>query len=200
MTQESGKAGYRPEAVWLYSDGIYRWVYERDLARSRFETNYVLRVIMLVFGLSWAVFMGIMLAMDMGSSGPMVFAITTGVCLGGGLITVGIIRAAHVATARARGVEVIGFAMSDVGLRQIHYEGAQGAEEVAERLMLATGNDAMQPGGFGVTRFDSVRRMDLHPKEDLIDLTLKGNYKCRVYVPRDDFDFVRDFIGEHIKK
>jgi len=203
---ENGSGGPRPEAVWLYSDGTYRWVYEKDLLRNRFETNYVVKVIMLVFGLSWLVFMGIMLTVDMGRSGPMTFAITTGICLGGGLITVGILRLAHIAAARYRGgVEVIGFAMNRDGLRQIHYEGTQSAGEVIDRLALATppgsapGEGPARPNGFGVTLFADVRRMNLHPKYDLIDLTLKGNYKCRVYVRKEDFDFVRDYIGERIR-
>jgi len=155
---EHGSEGGRPEAVWLYSDGTYRWAYERDLVRNRFETDYVLKVIMLVFGLSWLVFMGIMLTVDMGRSGPMTFAITTGICLGGGLITVGILRLAHIASARYRGgVEVIGFAMNGEGLRQIHYEGATSTGEVIDRLALATppgsiqGAGPAQPNGFGVT-------------------------------------------------
>lgn len=203
---ENRSGGPRPEAVWLYSDGTYRWVYEKDLLRNRFETNYVVKVIMLVFGLSWLVFMGIMLTVDMGRSGPMTFAITTGICLGGGLITVGILRLAHIAAARYRGgVEVIGFAMNGDGLRQIHYEGATSTGEVIDRLALAPppgsapGEGPARPNGFGVTLFADVRRMNLHPKYDLIDLTLKGNYKCRVYVRKEDFDFVRDYIGERIR-
>ena len=206
LSVENGSEGGRLESVWLYSDGTYRWAYERDLVRNRFETNYVLRVIMLVFGLSWAVFMGIMLTVDMGRSGPMVFGITTGICLGGGLVTVGILRLAHIASARYRGgVEVIGFAMNEEGLRQIHYEGTQSAGEVMDRLALATppgsirGVGQTQPNGFGVTLFSDVRRMELHSKYDLIDLTLKGNYKCRVYVRKEDFDFVRDYIGQRIR-
>jgi len=203
---EHGSEGGRPEAVWLYSDGTYRWAYERDMVQNRFETDYVLKVIMLVFGLSWAVLMGIMLAMGIGRSSLTTFAIITGICLGGGLITVGILRLAHVASARYRGgVEVIGFAMNGEGLRQIHYEGATSTGEVIDRLALATppgsiqGAGPAQPNGFGVTLFADVRRMGLHPKYDLIDLTLKGNYKCRVYVRKEDFDFVRDYIGERIK-
>jgi hypothetical protein len=176
------------------------------MLRNQFETNYVVKVIMLVFGLSWLVFMGIMLTVDMGRSGPMVFGITTGICLGGGLVTVGILRLAHIASARYRGgVEVIGFAMNEEGLRQIHYEGTQSAGEVMDRLALATppgsirGVGQTQPNGFGVTLFSDVRRMELHPKYDLIDLILKGNYKCRVYVRKEDFDFVRDYIGQRIR-
>jgi uncharacterized BrkB/YihY/UPF0761 family membrane protein len=47
----NGEAGYRPQAVWQYSDGVYRWIYEKDLYRNRFETDYVLKVMALVFGL-----------------------------------------------------------------------------------------------------------------------------------------------------
>jgi len=194
------EAGFRPESVWLYSDGLYRWIYVRDLYKSRFETNYVLKIMMLVFGLSWVAMVGAMLVAGVGGDGALMgLGIVTAICLGGGLLTVGIIRAAHLASARYRGgAEVIGFAMKGDGLRQIHYEGAQTAGEVADRLMLVDG--AMQQGGFGVTLFRDVRRMDLHPNEDLIDLTLKGNYKCRVYVQKEDFDFVRDYIREHTPK
>lgn len=204
--QNGEQGGYSPQAVWLYSDGMYHWIYERNLYTSRFETNYVVKIMALVFSLSWLVMAVTMLAVGAGGGNVwMGFGIVTAVCLGGGLLTVGILRVASLATAKSRGgVEVIGFTMNDDGLRQFHYEGVRTAEEVAERMMLAAGNaraeDVMQPGGFGVTLFRDVRRMDLHPGQDLIDLTLKGNYKCRVYVRKEDFDFVRDFIGAHIGK
>jgi hypothetical protein len=57
---ETGKreGTYRPQAVWLYSDGMFHWIYEKDLYKNRFETNYVLRIMILVFVLSWLLMMG----------------------------------------------------------------------------------------------------------------------------------------------
>lgn len=206
MESGNGKNGYRPQAVWLYSDGMYHWIYEKDLYRNRFETNYVLRVIALVFVLSWLLMMGALLGMGVDSrNGMMVFGIITAICLGGGLLTVGIVKLVHFSSARNRnGVEVIAFGMNDDGLRQIHYDDAQRAEDVVERMLLTAsatqGENPMKPGGFGVTLFRDVRRMALHPKDDLIDLTLKGNYKCRVYVRSEDFDFVRDYIRQRVRE
>ena len=65
--------------VWLYSDGCCRWVYERDLRRKRFETRYVLRLVILVFALGGA------LLAPLGFMDGSAFAIITGIGLGGGL-------------------------------------------------------------------------------------------------------------------
>ena len=197
----NGEAGYRSQAVWQYSDGVYRWIYEKDLYRNRFETDYVLKIMALVFGLSWVLMGGVMLAIG---AGALPFAIVTAICLGGGLLTVGIVRLVHFSSARSRnGVEVIAFGMNDDGLSQIHYDDARKAEDVVERMLLTAsatqGENPMKAGGYGVTLFRDVRRMALHPKDDLIDLTLKGNYKCRVYVRPEDFVFVREYIRQRIR-
>ena len=197
----NGEAGYRSQAVWQYSDGVYRWIYEKDLYRNRFETDYVLKIMGLVFGLSWVLMGGVMLAIG---AGALPFAIVTAICLGGGLLTVGIVRLVHFSSARSRnGVEVIAFGMNDDGLSQIHYDDARKAEDVVERMLLTAsatqGENPMKAGGYGVTLFRDVRRMALHPKDDLIDLTLKGNYKCRVYVRPEDFVFVREYIRRRIR-
>lgn len=205
MENGNGKNGYRPQAVWLYSDGMYHWIYEKDLYSNRFETNYVLKVVILVFGLSWLLMMGVLLGVAADPrNGMMAFGIITAICLGGGLLTVGIVKLVYLSSARNRnGVEVIAFGMNDDGLRQIHYDDARKAEDVAERMLLTAsatqGENPMKTGGFGVTLFRDVRRMALHPKDDLIDLTLKGNYKCRVYVRPEDYGFVRDYIEQRIR-
>ena len=201
MENGNGEAGYRSQAVWQYSDGVYRWIYEKDLYRNRFETDYVLKIMALVFGLSWVLMGGVMLAIG---AGALPFAIVTAICLGGGLLTVGIVRLVHFSSARSRnGVEVIAFGMNDDGLSQIHYDDARKAEDVVERMLLTAsatqGENPMKAGGYGVTLFRDVRRMALHPKDDLIDLTLKGNYKCRVYVRPEDFVFVREYIRRRIR-
>jgi hypothetical protein len=205
---ETGKreGTYRPQAVWLYSDGMFHWIYEKDLYKNRFETNYVLRITILVFVLSWLLMMGVLLGVGVDpEDGLPAFGIITAVCLGGGLLTVGIVRLAHLSSARHRnGVEVIAFGMNDDGLRQFHYDDARKAEDAVERMLLAAsatqGAGLMKAGGLGVTLFRDVRRMGLHPKDDLIDLTLKGNDKCRVYVGPEDFGFVRDYIRQHIRE
>ena len=46
-----GKRSPDDGRVWLYSDGVYRWSYRRDLYENRFEHNYVLKIMALVFGL-----------------------------------------------------------------------------------------------------------------------------------------------------
>lgn len=204
MENDNREAGYRPEAVWLYSDGMYHWIYERDLHANRFETNYVLKVMGLVFGLSWVLMMGLLVGVgaEMKNS-LMAFAIITAVCLGGWLLTAGAVRLGHMMSANANGgVEVIAFGMNEDGLRQIRYEGVRKAEEAVDRMLLSAGSaqGVLKAGDAGVTLFRNVRRMGLHPRNDLIDLTLKGNDKCRVYVRSEDYDFVRDYIRQRIRK
>ena len=200
----SGRAVTHPEAVWLYSDGVYRWVYARDLTWNRFEANYVLRIVILIFAISWVTLTGICVVASRGAAAGMAFAITTGICLGGGLISAGVYRLANRAMADAQGgVDLIGFQMSEEGVRQTHSAGKLDANALMVKMLQDAGaiddGGQMRPGGFGVTRFQDVRRMNVHPRYDLIDLTLTGNYKCRVYVRPEDMDFVKDYIEKRIR-
>jgi len=213
MESRQGQNSHPANEVWLYSDGCYRWVYEKDLHGNRFEINYVLKIVILVFVLSWVLLAPIGYLAGEDHFAGMAFAITTGTCLGGGLLAVGIILLVQRLSANARGgTDVIGYEMNAEGLRQIHSPSAQRVNEQLGRMTLAagviTGNpqgvvvggQLMREGAAGVTRFDRVRRMQVLPRWDLIDLTLKGNYKCRVYVRPEDIDFVRDYIAEHIPR
>jgi len=195
-----------PKAVWLYSDGVYRWAYEKDLHRNRFEINYILKIVLLVFGLSWVLFAGMFLFMGMRDAG-MALAITTAICLGGGLLTVGIVLLVQHLSANARGgVDLVCFEMDETGLRQILSDKAMAVDQKLERMTaisgMISGNMAVAMRSQqivsgthpNITSYADVRRVSVHPKYDVIDVTLKGNYKCRVYVRPEDFDFVRTYI------
>ena len=195
--------------VWLYSDGVYRWSYQRDLYRNRFEHNYVLKIVGLVFGLSWALFVGMLLVMG-GDDMGWVYALVSAICLGGWLVTAGILLLVWRLSANARsGVDVVCFEMGEGGLRQVLSDQAQKADQALETMVtvsgLVSGNVAAASRGQDVvagthpniTSYADVRRIEMFPQYDLVDVTLKGNYKCRVYAHPEDLCFVRDYISAH---
>ena len=196
-----------PRAVWLYSDGVYRWAYERDLYKNRYETNYILKIVLLVFALTWAAILGMLLVLIGGVGGGMVVAITSGICLGGWLLTAAIVLLVQRLSAGSRGgVDVVRFEMGEQGLRQIR----SGASERADRAMetvtavsgLASGNayaalnsrEIVSGTHLDIVSYADVRSIKVCPKYDVIDVTLKGNYKCRVYARGKDLDFVKNYI------
>lgn len=210
MRSELGGAGTAPDprAVWLYSDGVYRWVYEKDLLRNRFEINYILKIVALVFGLTFVLIVGLLLAAGLENAG-MAYAIVTGICLGGGLLTVGIVLLVQRMSAKSRGgVDLVGFEMDDSGLRQIRSEKAEKVDSALEWMTAVSGlvshnvyattrsKDVVAGTHPDITNYADVRRIRTHPKYDVIDVTLKGNYKCRVYARGEDLTFVRDYIAE----
>ena len=195
-----------PREVWLYSDGVYRWAYEKDLYRNRFEINYLIRIVLLVFGLTFVLLAGTFLAAGLDNAGG-AFAIVAGICLGGGLLTAGIVLLVQRISARSRGgVDVVGFEMDESGLRQIRSEKAEKVDRALERMTAVSGlasrngYAAMQSSQIvadthpDIKSYADVRRVAVHPRYDVIDVTLKGNYKCRVYARGEDLNFVRDYI------
>ena len=210
MRSELGGAGTAPDprAVWLYSDGVYRWVYEKDLLKNRFEINYILKIVALVFGLSWVLIAGAFLFAGLRDAG-WAFALVTAICLGGGLLTVGIIMLVQRMSAKSRGgVDLVGFEMGDSGLRQIRSEKAEKVDSALERMTAVSGlishniyaatrsNDVVAGTHPDITSYADVRRIKTCPKYDVIDVTLKGNYKCRIFARGEDLNFVRDYIAE----
>ena len=210
MDSWENKVGKRPPddgRVWLYSDGVYRWSYRRDLYENRFEHNYVLKIMALVFGLTWVLFVGMLLVMGGGDMG-WVFALVTAICLGGWLVTAGVLLLVWRLSANARGgVDVVCFEMGEGGLRQILSDQAQKTDQALETMVtvsgLVSGNVAAATRGHDVvagthpniTSYGDIRRIRMYPRYDLLDVTLKGNYKCRVYAHPEDLAFVRDYLS-----
>lgn len=196
-----------PTAVWLYPDGVYRWSYEKDLLKNRYEMNYILKIVALAFGLSWVLILATMLLALDGEAG-WALGLVTAICLGGGLLTAGIVLLVQRISARSRGgKDVISYEMDERGLRQIRSEASRGVDSALSAMTgvsgMVIGNAAVAGNSRGIvegthpdiTDYGQVRKIDTCPKYDVIDVTLKGNYKCRVYVREADMPFVRDFIA-----
>jgi len=137
----------------------------------------------------------------------MAFAITTGICLGGGLLAAGIVLLVQHLSANARGgVDVVRYEMGEGGLRQILSDKTRAVDRKLEAMTAVSGAVsgnvavAMRSGEIvsgthpNITSYADVRRVAVHPRYDVIDVTLKGNYKCRVYVRPEDMEFVRNYI------
>ncbi len=193
--------------IWLYSDGVYRWSYQKDLVRNRFEFNYVLKVIVLVFSLSWALIVGTLMMSGAGDLGD-AFALVTAICLGGGLVTVAIMLLVRRLSINARGgTDVVCYEMGEGGLRQVLSDKAQKIDQALETMVavsslvssnvaaVSRGNDAVAGTHPNITGYADVRRIRVYPRYDLVDVTLKGNYKCRVFAHPEDLEFVRDYIA-----
>lgn len=198
-----------PRAVWLYPDGVYRWVYQKNLFKNRFEMNYIINIVLLVFGLTWLIIIGAVLAAGIDRDRmTWGLGIVTGICVGGGALTAAIVLLVQWISAKSRGgVDEVGFEMDDGGVRQIRSEKAQKVDDALEIMAAFTGlvgknaaiaarrEEIVSGTHSDITDFAKVRRIKVHPRYDVIDVTLKGNYKCRVYARQEDLEFVREFIA-----
>lgn len=212
MEERTREIAPNAREIWLYSDGVYRWAYEKDLVKNRFEMNYNLKIVSMVFGLTWVLLIAVILLANMPGSG-MAVAITTAACLGGGLLAAGIMLLVQRLSAKSRGgTDVICFEMDDDGLRQILSDKAAGVDRALSVMTALSGavtgnsyamtqSDRIVAGTHpNITRYGDVRRVRVCPRYDVIDVTLKGNYKCRVYAKGEDLDFVRDYIAQRVPR
>ena len=105
------------------------------------------------------------------------------------------------------------FAMDDEVVALIHSEKAKNMIQASAMLSGAAGAASGHPGkgltqmlainagaNNAVSRFGDIAGVKLYPKEDVIDLRLKGFGFNQIYVPPEDYEFVKDFILERVKK
>ncbi len=207
-----------PSRVTLYEDGVYRWSYDMDMWRNRYLLNLIIRILLLVIGIP-ALFMLAMLLMrliPLMTEGLPVdsimfhirgdlagFAIVGGMLVGMVLLTL-IIYA--ICAAAMHGTWRFCFQMDESAValvrdaRKMAALNTFGAAVAVVGLLagkpgesLRVGNTLAVANNTGTSRFESTRRVKILPELDLLDLSEWFGMN-QIYVPGEDYTFVKDFI------
>ena len=190
-----------PDRVTLCDDGVYRWSYDMDMWRNRFMLRHVLTILCAMCVL---LFLTMLAAFGPRRVSPL-FAALLFIIPMGALSALTLIIYVICALAM-RGNYHLRFEMDEnkiVLVRTAETEKRNRAlATVATVAGIAAGqrNKAYRVGAtlraadsVGKTAFPDITRIRLFPDDDVIDLWEWFGMN-QIYVPREDYAFVRDFI------
>ena len=207
-----------PERVTLYDDGVYRWSYVMDMWKNRYMIRLAWKIIVPIMGLMllFVAAMALKNADDLTRQGVageqlMIYLqndlnavyIVAGIFAGTLLLTELIYAVCALAM---HGRWRLRFEMDESAVTLVRSPGsmetlnALGA--VASLIALAAGKpgDALRVGSTlavanntGASRFEFTRRVKRVRRNDLLDLREWFGMN-QIYVPPEDYDYVRDFI------
>lgn len=196
-----------PSRVTLYDDGVYRWSYDMDMWHNR----YLLRILVKAVTLFCVAVLLVLLAL----LGPRYLNATTlGVCalivVGMYLIPLGVYAICALAM---HGTYHLCFQMDESAVALVQSAGTKRRNRTLGVIATVVGlAAAKRPGevlrvtstlamanAVGTTAFSSVTRVKLHPEDDVIDLREWFGLN-QIYVGREDYAFVRDFILERVRE
>ena len=207
-----------PERVTLYEDGVYRWCYVMDMWRNRYMIRLVWKIIVPLLGIPLLLIgvMGLKNAaylMQQGIAaeelmfymrGDMIALYVVGGILAGILLLTELIYA--VCALAMHGQWRIRFEMDDSAVALVRNPGTMetlntlGAVAGILGVIAGKPGEALRVGGTlamanntGTSRFESTRRVKRIRKYDVLDLR-EWFGTNQIYVPREDYEYVRDFI------
>ena len=200
--QQVPDKSYRGKDVQLCADGKYRWVYEMNLLTNPFIFLTVLKIFVLVIIGIWFVF-GFFLhiihgdlagMLDFGKTMLIMLAIFTGLTILGVLVL----------AALYGGKYVVLFEMDEKEVKHIQmpkqFKKAQAISLITAMVGIAAKKPSTVSAGLlsagkssSTSEFKSVRRVIPRRLFHVIKVNQLLN-KNHVYVPKEDYDFVYDFI------
>ena len=207
-----------PDRVTLFDDGVYRWSYELDMWHNRYLLKLILKILCLVLGIPTLVVLAMLLwrllpllgrglpekeIMARVQPDRIALAVVAGIFAGCLLLTL-IIYA--VCAAVMGGVCRLRYEMDESAVALVRRSGSMDAVNALGVIAILAGLASNQPdvalqagstlavaNNTGTTRFDAVRRVKVLPAFDLLDLREWFGMN-QIYVPREDYEYVRDFI------
>lgn len=207
-----------PSRVTLYEDGVYRWCYEMDMWKNRYMIRLIFKIIIPLLGIPLLFIAAMTLKnahylMQQGIArenlmfymhDDMITLYVVGGILVGILLLAELIYA--VCALVMHGRWRICFEMNDSAVALVRNPGTMealntlGAVAGIVGVLAGKPGEALRVGGTlavanntGTSRFESIRRVKRIRKYDLLDLREWFGMN-QVYVPAEDYDYVRDFI------
>ncbi|GEM_PF-3233606 len=193
--------------VKLFEDGVYRWIYEMDMRDNRFMYYKVLKILLAVSAGIMALCLSMGLFMN-GDALGFLAALGFGISA---LMLLSWVIAYRVRSALGRGGYPLYYEMTKTEVAVIPTASSQkrfspvpakdvpleaSVPQAAERARIGT-----QKGrtGRGVTPLSSVRSVEPHRDQDVIDLHSPAG-GVQVYARPEDFEFVLRFLRQHCPK
>lgn len=182
------------ERVTLCEDGFYRWHYDMDMRNNRFLLRFLMKVMSLVMGIICLT--ALIMFSESSAFGPGMAMWIIGLC--GGLIL--LTWAGYwVAVLVMKGSYRLHFEMNEETIALVHKPETQRLMHgiAVAALLTGSGTALSAAASSGRTSFSIVRRMKEFPEWDVLTLQsfLAGN---QIWIPKEDYSFVRDFISSHV--
>lgn len=201
------KDEYYNDSVTLLSDGTYRWYYDMDMVKNKSMLYKLEKINLQIFiGLPLLLALLILLAEHDASFARGVILIGLGI---GALMALLYWIGFHIASLIMRGNDRISFVMQEEGIkiawgdrRQEDY--GTGKEVAAKENSHvgyhgAIGRRPSRLNLFSNLRFSEILHIKSYPKQDMIDVSVPGG-QFQVYVKKEDFEFVEQYIIDHAPK
>ena len=211
-----------PSRVTLYEDGVYRWAYDLEMWRNRYLLKLIMKILLLLLGVPTLLVLAMLVntlirLRGQGISGDrfmffirddlIVLAVVGGLLVGMILLTLLIYIIAAVVV---HGKYHLCYQMDESAValvrdpRKMDALNTFGTVVAVVGLAIGKPGDAMRIGSTlavanntGTSRFESTRRVKILPERDLLDLREWFGMN-QIYVPGEDYGFVKDFILERI--
>lgn len=214
-----------PSRITLFDDGVYRWSYDMDMWYNRYLLRQIIKILCVVLGIPTLIVAAMALRNILRHPDFLRFGIhffhsdlLALIVVGGmwiGMIFLVLIVYA-ICAAVMHGTWRLCFEMDESAVTLIQSTEAKhrnsalatvaAVADIATSLSgkpsasLPTATAGLHTSAEnGTTRFDAVRKARLYPDYDLIDL--RGLFSMnQIYVNREDYAFVRDFILERVRE
>ena len=186
-----------PSRVTLCGDGVYRWSYDMDMYRN----PYLRSILLKVMGVLCAVMYVFLLALIAGGGRELTprTMLLAALPFSGLLLLTLLIY--YICAAVMHGTYHLRFEMDEDAVRLVRKASTQRMmnvmADVTTMANMRAGHQLQTAAGSGCTLFQSVRAMTERPEHDAINLReLMG--ANQLWIPRADYEFVRDFIAQRI--
>ena len=190
-----------PDRVTLCDDGVYRWSYDMDMWRNRFMLRHVLKI---VCAMSVLVSLTMLAAFGLNRVSPRLAALLFIIPMGAlSALTLLIYLICALAM---RGNYHLRFEMDENKIVLVQTAETENRNRVLTTVSTVAGIAAGQRNkayrvnatlraadSVGTTAFADVTRVRLFPDDDVIDLWEWFGMN-QIYVPREDYALVRDFM------
>ena len=177
-----------PSRVTLFDDGIYRWSYDLDMWHNRYMLRMILKILCVVLGIPTLLIAAMLLTVIIYAICAAVMRGTLRLCFEMDESAVALVQSAETKN-RNSALAAVADAVEIAAL----FSGK------STRSLRASSNALRMANESGITPFDSVRKARPQPDHDLIDLR-QIFVRNQIYVNREDYAFVRDFILERVRE
>ena len=186
-----------PSRVTLFSDGVYRWSYDMDMYRNHYLRNVLLKILGAICAVSY-IFLLLLLP---GYQRTLRTALLCSLPFLGALALTLVIY--YICAAAMHGVYHLRFEMDEDVIQLVRKTSTQRMMDVTAGLAtladVRVGHSLQSSADSGRTRFDCVRAVTEHPEYNA--LNLRGIASAnQIWIPKEDYEFVRDFILARVPK
>ena len=195
-----------PDRVTLYDDGVYRWSYDMDMWQNRFMLRLLLKLLGIICG-------GVLILI-FALLGPEYYtpkAVAIALASAAGLFALTFLIYAVCAWVM-KGVYRLRFEMDENAVALVQSAATRDRNSALATVATLAGIAAGKSGeafrlsstlnavnAVGTTAFSVITRVKTCPEDDVIDLREWFGMN-QIYVNREDYAFVLDFIRERISE